>query len=151
MVSFPIVAFVVVKLKILNVFCIDSVSWGDFAPPFPPPPPPAPPPPPKKKEKRKENYLILQKITPNVECRIKIENSTLRIFEKFKFLQKQDVYTQSLYFWSFFDTPVSPLPLPQLKMAEIEKNNYFQRKNLVIKILSLVAFLGSRCILNLVH
>ena len=114
---------------------------------------PAPAPPPKKKKKKKgKKKRKLSDFTKNYpKCRIKIENSTLRIFEKFTFLQKQDVYTQSLYFWSFFDTPVSPLPLPQLKMAEIEKNNYFQRKSLVVKILSLVAFLGSRCILNLVH
>ena len=101
MVSFPIVAFVVVKLKILNVFCIDSASWGDSAPPSPPFPPP--------QKKRKSSDFT--KTYP--KCRIKIgKTSTLRIFEKFKFLQKQDVYTQSLYFWSFFDTPVSPTSPP---------------------------------------
>ena len=50
------------------------------------------------------------------------KNSVLRIFENFKFLQKQDVYTQTLYFWFVFETPVSLY----LNMAEFE-NNYFQR------------------------
>ena len=82
------------------------------------------------------------------KCRIKIQkNSVLRIFERFKFLQKRGAYSQSLYFWSAFDTPVSP----QLKMAEIVNNIYFQRKTIVIKFSSLLAFLGSRCILNLVR
>ena len=78
------------------------------SPPLSTPPHPSPPQKKKKKKKRK-----LSDFTKNYfKCRIKIENSTLRIFEKFKFLQKQDVYTQSLYFWSFFDTPVSPTSPP---------------------------------------
>ena len=109
--------------------------WGVFVPPSPPLPLPP--------EKRKLSDFT--KI-PH-KCSIKIEkNSVLRIFEKFRFLQKQYIYTQSLYLLSVFDTPVSP----HLKMAKIENNNYFQRKTLVIKFSSLVAFLGSRCLLDLV-
>ena len=135
-VSFLIVAFLVVKLKILNGFRIDSASWGVFALPSP-----SAPPPPKKRK--------LSDFTKKFpKCRIKIQKSSvLRIFERFKFLQRQGSYTQSLYFWSVFDTPASP----QLKMAEIENNNYFQRKTIVIKFSSLLSFLGSRCILNLVR
>ena len=113
MVSFPIVAFVVVKLKILNVFVLIQ-HHRVFLPLIQSTPTPL-----QKKKKRK-----LSDFTKNFpKCRMKIKkNSVLRIFENFKFLQKQDVYTQTLYFWFVFETPVSLY----LNMAEFE-NNYFQR------------------------
>ena len=61
MVSFPIVAFVVVKLKILNVFVLIQ-HHRVFLPLIQSTPTPL-------QKNKKENYLILQKISQNVELK----------------------------------------------------------------------------------
>ena len=71
MVSFPIIAFVVVKLKILNVFVLIQhhrvflplIQSTPTPTPSPVPPPPSPTP-----YDEKENP-ILQRISPNVELK----------------------------------------------------------------------------------